>query len=85
MNLKNARFKTDANPVEEDCPCMACRRYSRAYLHHLIKSREETVKRLLTLHNLMHYARLTAEAREAIRQGKFVAYRTSYIEGVLRA
>ena len=78
LNLKNARFRTDRNPVEEDCPCMACGRYSRAYLHHLIKNKEETGKRLLTLHNLMHYRRLMAGAREAILQGTFAAYRISY-------
>lgn len=73
LNLRNARFRTDGNPVEADCPCLACRRYSRAYLHHLGKCGEETVKRLATIHNLMHYRRLVDRVRAAILAGRFAA------------
>lgn len=80
LNLRNARFRADAYPVEEGCPCPTCRRHSRAYLHHLFKSKEDTGARLATLHNLTHYRRLMQGAREAIRAGRFEAYRREYME-----
>jgi queuine tRNA-ribosyltransferase len=80
LNLRNARFKTDSQPVEDGCPCVACQRYSRAYLHHLGKCKEETGKRLATLHNLTHYRRLMERMRAAILEGRFA----SFHQGMLR-
>lgn len=65
--IRNAVHKTDGRPLEEGCPCLACSAgYSRAYLRHLYVSNEILAHRLLTLHNIQHYADLTREAREAI-------------------
>lgn len=69
MNLRNARFKDDAAPLEEGCPCPACTHYSRAYLHHLFKADEMLGPMLLTHHNLTFYQRLMQGIREAIEEG----------------
>lgn len=74
LNLRNARFKADMGPIEEGCPCSACARYSRAYLHHLQRCGEETGQRLQTLHNLTHYRRLMQDMRGAILEGRFATF-----------
>ncbi|MFQ5768470.1 MAG: tRNA guanosine(34) transglycosylase Tgt [Acidobacteriota bacterium] len=81
LQIRNAMFKEDARPIEEDCPCPACRRYSRAYLRHLQISRELYGLRLNTLHNLTHYQRLMAHIRQAIRQGGLAEFRAAYTAG----
>jgi queuine tRNA-ribosyltransferase len=70
LNLKNARFADDAGPLDPDCPCPACRQFSRAYLHHTVKSGEIIAAMLLTWHNLTHYQRLMEEMRQAISQSR---------------
>ncbi len=65
-NLKNARFADDPRPLQEDCPCPACRHYSRAYLHHLFKADEMLGPMLLTWHNLTFYQQLMQALRDAI-------------------
>jgi queuine tRNA-ribosyltransferase len=75
INLHNARFSRDPRPLEADCPCPACERFSRAYLRHLVNQDEILGLRLLSLHNLSFVHRLTAGARTAIRRGAFAAYR----------
>lgn len=75
ISIKRAEWSDDPNPIEADCPCVACRRYSRGYLRHLHQTGEFTGQRLLTLHNLTYTYRLMADIREAIRQGSFAAFR----------
>src|SRR6266545_600514 len=58
VNLKNAEFILDKNPIEENCACEACREYSRGYIRHLIKAEEILGLRLITLHNLHFYLNL---------------------------
>jgi queuine tRNA-ribosyltransferase len=69
LNLRNARFAEDANPLEADCPCPACRQFSRAYLHHVVKTGEIIASMLLTWHNLVYYQRLMVAMRAAIADG----------------
>jgi queuine tRNA-ribosyltransferase len=69
LNLRNARFAEDASPLESGCPCPACRKFSRAYLHHVVKSGEIIASMLLTWHNLVHYRRLMESLRSAIADG----------------
>ena len=69
LNLRNARFAEDAAPLEPDCPCPACRQFSRAYLHHVVKAGEIIASMLLTWHNLVHYQRLMSALRRAIQDG----------------
>jgi queuine tRNA-ribosyltransferase len=80
LNIRNARWADHAGPVEEGCTCPACRRYSRAYLRHLLQAGEITGSRLATLHNLHFYLRLMAEAREAISEGRYAAFAAGFLE-----
>jgi queuine tRNA-ribosyltransferase len=73
LNLKNARFTRDPQPLEEGCDCPACTRFSRAYLRHLINQQELLALRLLSLHNLRFLLRLTGEARAAIERGQLAS------------
>ncbi len=73
INLKNARHAEDPRPLDEESDCPASRDYSRAYLHHLVKSGEALGGMLLTWNNLAYYQRLMADIREAIGQGNFAA------------
>jgi queuine tRNA-ribosyltransferase len=66
-NLRNARHAADARPLDPDCPCPACQRHSRAYLHHLFRTEEMLGPMLLTWHNLTYYQRLMQGMRAAIR------------------
>lgn len=71
VNLRNARFKDDASPVDADCECYTCRTFSRAYLRHLFYAGEIMGPRLATFHNLFFYVRMTRNIRRAILEGTF--------------
>jgi queuine tRNA-ribosyltransferase len=75
LNLKNARFARDQRPLDADCACPACERFSRGYVRHLVTQGEILGLRLLSLHNLRFVLDLTARAREAIERGAFSAFR----------
>ena len=77
LNLKNARHADDPGPLDALCRCPACTGFSRAYLHHLVKSGEILASMLLTTHNLTYYADLTAAMRAAIRAGRFAEFTTA--------
>jgi len=66
LNMLNARFKTDFAPLDENCACLACREFTRAYVHHLCKCKEISGARLLTIHNLHTYMELMRELRREI-------------------
>ncbi len=85
LNLKNARFARDAAPLDEQCDCPACRRFTRAYLRHLVNQNELLGLRLLTLHNLHFLLELTAGARQAIQDGRFATYKLEALERVAPA
>jgi queuine tRNA-ribosyltransferase len=74
LNLRNARFARDPAPLDEDCPCSACRRFSRAYLRHLLNQQELLGLILLSEHNVRFLLDLTAGARAAIERGELAAY-----------
>jgi queuine tRNA-ribosyltransferase len=74
VDLTKGRFRTADEPVLEGCPCPACAHgYSRAYLHYLLKAREQTAQRLVTIHNLAYVQRLMAALRDAIAEGRLAA------------
>ncbi len=75
VRLRNARHRRDPAPLESDCPCPTCRRFSRAYLHHLFHAEEMLGPTLLSLHNVAFYCRLMAETRQAIQEGRLSAFR----------
>ncbi|MDD3447167.1 MAG: tRNA guanosine(34) transglycosylase Tgt, partial [Zavarzinia sp.] len=81
INIRNARFAEDAAPLDERCHCPACRDFSRAYIHHLVKSQEILGAMLMTAHNLQHYQDLMAGLRSAIRRGKLSAFVEAYDKG----
>ncbi|MBQ9872069.1 MAG: tRNA guanosine(34) transglycosylase Tgt [Eubacterium sp.] len=71
LNLKNKCYEKDTRPIEEGCGCPACRRYSRAYIRHLLKAGEMLALRLAVLHNLYFYNHLMEEIRTAIREQRY--------------
>jgi queuine tRNA-ribosyltransferase len=78
--IKHAAHARDPEPIDPECPCYTCRRFSRAYLRHLFVARELTVYRLLTLHNLTFYLGLMAEMRAAIASGTFATLRRTVLD-----
>lgn len=82
INLFNAKYETDNRPIEEECNCPACRRYSRAYIRHLLKAKEMLGMRLCVLHNLYFYNTMMEEIRDALDKGEFAAYKRRKLEGM---
>jgi queuine tRNA-ribosyltransferase len=80
LTLKQARWTRDPRPLQADCPCYACRRFSRAYLRHLFMAGELLVYRLLSLHNLHFFLGLMAGMRAAIAEGAFGPFRARFFE-----
>jgi queuine tRNA-ribosyltransferase len=78
VNLKNARFADDEAPLDEASDCPASRDYSKAYLHHLVKSDEILGQILLSWHNVAFFQALTAAMRGAIAEGRFDAFRRDF-------
>ncbi len=74
IKIKNARYKDDAQPLDETCSCYACRNFSRAYLHHLHRTGEILGARLNTIHNLHYYLALMKDMRDALDDGRFPAF-----------
>ena len=85
LNLRNARYTRDPLPLEEDCACPACSRFSRAYIRHLVTQSEILGLRLLSLHNLWFVLDLTARARAAIERGTFTAFRQDALARLVHA
>jgi queuine tRNA-ribosyltransferase len=83
FDLAKPRFADDDAPIVEGCPCEACSRHSRAYIHYLARAKELTGARLLTLHNLAYTERLLAGAREAISAGSYAAYADAVLGGAV--
>ena len=79
-NIKNAKYKEDFTPIEEDCDCYACKNYTKAYIRHLINVDETFGQRLLSIHNIRFLVRLTEEIREAIKENKFTEYKENFIK-----
>jgi queuine tRNA-ribosyltransferase len=77
FNINKVEFSSDESPLDPQCGCRTCHRYSRAYLRHLVRMDELSVHRLLTIHNLTYIFDLIAGAREAIVSGAFHDYAES--------
>ncbi len=78
MHLCNKCYETDPLPIDEECDCPTCRNYSRAYIRHLFKAKEQLAGRLAVVHNLYFYNTLTERIREAIDKGEFELFRQKY-------
>jgi queuine tRNA-ribosyltransferase len=79
LNIKRAEFRTDPRPLDDECDCAACRRFSRGYLRHLFVSDEMLGLRLLSLHNVHFLVRLMRDARDAIRGGTIGAWSRDWL------
>lgn len=78
LNIKGAKFKEDADPIDPECECLTCKTYSRAYMNHLFRAKELTFFRLATIHNLHYYLNLMKEVRQAILEDRFTAFKEEF-------
>ena len=79
LNIRNARFREDAAPLDAECDCETCRTFSRGYLRHLFAAEELLGLRLLSLHNVRYLIRLAGRAREAITTGRFAGWSADWM------
>ena len=80
INIRNARFAEDQGPLDPDCNCPSCASYSRAYVHHLVRSGEILGAMLMTEHNLSFYQQLMQGMRQAIGDGRFAAHAAEFLD-----
>ncbi len=80
INLNNAKYALDESPIDEECDCPTCRNFSRAYVKHLLKSKEMLGMRLTVLHNLHFYNTLMERIREAIDEDRFDEFKNKYVD-----
>jgi queuine tRNA-ribosyltransferase len=78
INIRNARFAEDKEPLEPGCPCPACARFERAYVHHLVRSGEILGAMLMTEHNLWFYQRLMQAMRDAIAETRLIDFAAGF-------
>ena len=84
INMNNKKYESDESPIDVECDCPTCTRYSRAYLRHLLKSSEMLYMRLAVIHNLYFYNRLMEMIRESIELGYYETFRKKYSELLVR-
>ncbi len=75
ININNKKYENDMRPIDENCGCPVCQRYSRAYIRHLLKSEEMLSQRLLVMHNLWFYNHLMEDIRNALNEGRFAEFK----------
>ena len=85
INIRNAKFAEDQGPIDDRCTCPVCATWTRAYVHHLIRSGEILGAMLMTQHNLHYYQMLMADMRAAIAQGRFAAFAQDFRRDYLKA
>lgn len=84
INLNNRKYDHDGGPIDPSCECPVCRRYSKAYIRHLLKAQEPLALRLMVMHNLYFYNKLMERIRSALEEGRFEAFRREYSERLSR-
>jgi len=77
--VKNAKYKDDFRPIEDDCDCYACKHFTRAYIRHLINADEMLGAQLLSIHNLHSLVKLSQDCRQAIIDGNFKEFKENYL------
>ena len=82
INLFNQKYEKDMRPIEEGCNCPACRKYSRAYIRHLLKAKEMLGMRLCVMHNLYFYNTMMEEIRDALDKGEFASYKKTKLDSM---
>ena len=78
INLKNAKYKEDFEPIDSDCDCYTCKNFSKAYIRHLMVSKEGLGGRLLSIHNIRFLIKLTEDARKAIKENRFLSFKEEF-------
>ena len=79
INIQRAQYKEDFAPLDEECDCYTCKHYTKAYLHHLYKAKEEFGKTLNSIHNIRFLIHLTEQAREAIKEDRFLEFKAETV------
>lgn len=82
LNIRNAKFIRDDSPLDAECPCSVCRRYSRGYLRHLYQAGEMLAASLISHHNLAFYLNLMRNVRTAIKEQRFEAFRREFLSSM---
>ncbi|MBQ1173073.1 MAG: tRNA guanosine(34) transglycosylase Tgt [Lachnospiraceae bacterium] len=82
LNLLNAKYELDDRPIEEGCQCPACRRYSRAYVRHMLKAKEMLGMRFCVMHNLYFYNHLMEQIRQALDEGRFSQFKKEMMDSM---
>lgn len=80
INMNNAKYATDDTPIDTECNCPTCQKFSRAYLHHLFKAKEMLAMRLAVTHNLYFYNNLMKRIRDELDNGTFTEFRNKYVD-----
>ena len=80
INMNNAKYATDDTPIDADCNCPTCQKFSRAYLHHLFKAKEMLAMRLAVIHNLYFYNNLMKRIRDELDNGTFNEFKNKYVD-----
>ena len=80
INLRNAKYKMDFTPLEDECDCYACKNFTRAYIRHLLIANEGLGGRLLSIHNIRFLTKLTEDIRESIKNDSFLEFKKSFID-----
>ena len=80
ININNACFKDDANPLDEQCNCPTCKNYTRAYLHHLFNAREILGYTLLSHHTIWYYQDLMRDIRKAINENRYHDFAENFLK-----
>ena len=80
LNMNNAKYATDDTPIDTQCNCPTCQKFSRAYLHHLFKAKEMLAMRLAVTHNLYFYNNLMTRIREELDNGTFTDFKNKYVD-----
>ena len=78
LNIRNAKYKDDKNPIDTECACYACQNHSLAYINHLSKANEILASMLLSEHNIFYYQDLMKDIRSAIENGKFSEFAENF-------
>ena len=79
IRINKEEFKEDENPIDENCDCPLCKDYSRAYIHHLVKTQEPNAKRLMSLHNLRFMLKLMEDIRASIKENNFTKFKKEFL------
>ena len=83
IRLTNRNYRRDFYPIDPSCACYACRKFSRAYIHHLFNANEVLSAILSSIHNVHFYLQMMEEIRQAIEEGHFIEYKQRFLEGYL--